>query len=237
MKLDFYLKKKTKLFAQFKENLNIAKDLLLKKFDQNKVASLLNMMEEEYEKILPQAQYIGGNTNPFTSFITGAVEMFSMMRVLEKEGVTFREIGEFSFEYNEKSNEIREESLKKVGQTHSEQIFTPSYLKFMKETAKTSQERKFPGDWVFEFIDGKDEPFTYGYDFTQCGVNELAKRIGMEKYMPFMCLADFTEATAAGFGFIRTQTLGNGAPLCDHRYIKGGTTPRAWPPEKIQEFK
>lgn len=237
IKPNFYIRKKAALLVRFKENLNIAKNLLLNIFDQNKVDSLLNIMEEEFEKILPKAQYIGGNTNPFTSFITGAVEMFSMMRVLENEGVSFREIGKFSFEYNEKSNEIREQNLEKLGQKHSEQIFTPDYLNFMKDVAKKSQERIFPGDWVFEFIDGKDEPFTYGYDFTQCGVHELAKKLGMEKYMPFMCLADFIEATAAGFGFTWTQTLGNGAPLCDHRFIKGGTTPRAWPPEKVQEFK
>jgi len=55
--------------------------------------------------------------------------------------------------------------------------------------------------------------------------------------MPFISLSDFSEANIFGFGFSRTQTLSNGAPLCDHRYIKNVETPRAWPPDNIKEFK
>ena len=237
IKADFYIRRKLKLLELFKEDLKVAKQLLLEKFDEQKVDNLILSVIKEYNKILPEAQYMGGNKNPFTSFLVGAVQTFSIIRTLENEGIPYREIGEFTYRYYEKINEKREENLKKIGQSHSDQIFTPDYIKFMKDFAKKSQETTFPGDWVLEFINGEGKPFTYGFNFTQCGSNELAKKLGMEKYMPFICLADFTEATAAGFGFTRTQTLGNGAPICDHRYIKGGSTPRGWPPEKIQEYK
>ncbi len=237
IKTNFYIRRKSRLLGLFKENLEVAKQLLLEKLDEEKVESLLVNVIKEYDKILPEAQYIGGNKNPFTSYLVGAVETFSIVRVLENEGIPYREIGEFIFRYYELINEKREENLKKVGQSHSDQIFTPDYIKFMKDFAKMSHEKTFPGDWVLEFIDGEGKPFTYGFDFSQCGSNELAKKLGMEKYMPFICLADFAEATTAGFGFTRTQTLSNGAPICDHRYIKGESTPRAWPPETVQEFK
>lgn len=237
IKADFYIRRKSKLLALFQEDLKAAKQLLLEKFDEEKSNSLLADIVKEYENILPEAQYIGGNKNPFTQFLTGAVGTFSIIRVLEKEGFPYREIGEFAFRYSEKLNEKREENLNKVGQSHADQIFTPDYMQFMKDFGKKSQERMFPGDWVLEFIDGEGQPFTYGFNFAQCGSNELAKKLGMEKYMPFICLADFAEATAGGFGFTRTQTLGNGAPMCDHRYIQGNSTPRAWPPETLQEFK
>ena len=107
----------------------------------------------------------------------------------------------------------------------------------MKGFAKESQKKKYPGDWIFEFVDGVDKNFTYGLNFTQCGIYEFAKKLGLEKYTPFICLADFAEATASGFGLTRTQTISNGSPICDHRYIKDTTTPRAWPPHKLQEFK
>ena len=236
LKTDFYIRRKSRLIGLFKENLKVAKQLLLEKFNEDKVDSLLANVIKEYDKILPEAQYIGGNKNPFTSYIVGAVEIFSIVRILEHEGIPYQEIGEFIFRYNEILNEKREENLRKVGQSHSDQIFTSDYIKFMKDFARNSQEKTYSGDWVLEFIDGDGQPFTYGYNFTQCGNNELAKKLGMEKYMPFICLGDFTEATAAGFGFTRTQTLGNGAPFCDHRYIKGSSTPRAWPPEQLEEF-
>ena len=237
IKADFYIRRKSKLLALFQEDLKVAKQLLLEKFDEEKTNTLLVEIVKEYEKVLPEAQYVGGNKNPFTFYLTGAVGVFSIIRVLEKEGLTYREIGEFTFRFNETLNEIREANLNKVGQSHADQIFTDDYMQFMKDFARESQERRFPGDWVLEFIDGEGQPFTYGFNFVQCGSNELAKKLGMEKYMPFICLADFAEATAGGFGFTRTQTLGNGAPICDHRYIQGGSTPRVWPPETIQEFK
>jgi hypothetical protein len=52
-----------------------------------------------------------------------------------------------------------------------------------------------------------------------------------------MCLADFAQANVYGFGFTRTQTVGNGASVCDHRFLKNGTNPRAWPPDGLPEFK
>jgi hypothetical protein len=39
-------------------------------------------------------------------------------------------------------------------------------------------------------------------------------------------LEDHYEAEALGFGFSRTQALGLGAPLCDHRFIKNKKTPQ-----------
>jgi hypothetical protein len=237
IKADYYIRRKKKLLALFQEDLKVARELFLEKFDEEKVKSLIADMIEQYNNILPEAQYVGGNKNPFTFYLIGAVGTFAIIRVLEKEGMPYREIGEFTFRYYENINNEREANLKKVGQSHSDQIFTPDYIQFMKEFAKKSQEETFPGDWVLEFIDGDGKPFTYGYNFSQCGSNELAKKLGLEKYMPFICLGDFAEATAGGFGFTRTQTLSNGAPICDHRYIKGGSTPRAWPPETVKEFK
>jgi len=236
IRADFYIKRKSKLLALFQEDLEVAKQLLLEKYDDAKVQTLLGDILKEYETILPDAQYVGGNKNPFTFYLLGAIGVFSIIRVLEEEGLSYREIGEFTFRYHEILNEKREENLKKVGQSHADQIFTADYMQFMKDFAKKSQERTFPGDWILEVIDGEGQPFTYGFNFTQCGSNELAKKLGLQKYMPFICLGDFAEATAGGFGFTRTQTLSNGAPICDHRYIQGGSTPRAWPPETAQEF-
>ena len=237
IKADFYIRRKSKLLALFQEDLKVAKQLLLEKFDEKKTETLLADIIKEFENILLEAQYVGGNKNPFTQFLIGAVGTFATIRVLENEGLPYREIGEFTFRYYEKLNEEREENLNKIGQSHADQIFTDDYMQFMKDFAKKSQERTFPGDWVLEFIDGQGHPFTYGFNFLQCGSNELAKKLGMQKYMPFICLGDFAEATAGGFGFTRTQTLSNDAPICDHRYIQGGSTPRAWPPETVQEFK
>ena len=237
IKPDFYVKRKAKMILNFKKKLEYTKELFFKNFDENEVSSLFIEVLQEFESLVPEIQYIGGNKNPYTSFLIGATEMSSIIQIFEKKGLSFQKIGQFIFEYYEILNIRRVEELKKAGQLHSEQIFTQDYLDFMKGFAKESQKKKYPGDWIFEFVDGDDKNFTYGLNFTQCGIHEFTKKLGLEKYTPFICLADFAEATASGFGLTRTQTISNGSSICDHRYIKDTTTPRAWPPDELQEFK
>ncbi len=40
-----------------------------------------------------------------------------------------------------------------------------------------------------------------------------------------------------GVGFIRTQTIGNGDPICDFRFKKNIETISGWPPEELEEWK
>ncbi|MHA2123180.1 MAG: L-2-amino-thiazoline-4-carboxylic acid hydrolase, partial [Promethearchaeota archaeon] len=77
----------------------------------------------------------------------------------------------------------------------------------------------------------------WGFNFHQCGFHKVFKRLNEEKYVHLFCLADFSEANILGFGFSRTQTLGFGAPMCDHRYVKNYKTPLGWPPDDLPEFE
>ena len=88
-----------------------------------------------------------------------------------------------------------------------------------------------------EFVEGDGKTFDYGYRFTECGIHKVFKKLGAVKYVPFMCLSDFAQGNVYGFGFARTQTIGNGDPICDHRFLKNGTTPRAWPPDDLPEYR
>ena len=59
----------------------------------------------------------------------------------------------------------------------------------------------------------------------------------MENLIPIVCISDFENARIHGYGLTRTQNIGNGAPICDFRFNKDGTTPKAWPPDNLPEFK
>ncbi|MFW9952844.1 MAG: L-2-amino-thiazoline-4-carboxylic acid hydrolase, partial [Candidatus Thorarchaeota archaeon] len=79
--------------------------------------------------------------------------------------------------------------------------------------------------------------FDYGFNFTECGVVKFFKKLGNGRYAPFMCLSDFADAQINGFGFRRSQTIGNRSEICDHRFIKNGITAIAWPPGSLEEWK
>ena len=82
IKADFYIRRKSKLLALFQEDLKVAKQLLLEKFDEKKTETLLADIIKEFENILLEAQYVGGNKNPFTQFLTGAVGTFATIRIM-----------------------------------------------------------------------------------------------------------------------------------------------------------
>lgn len=234
---DYYIKNKVKLTTQFDKFLHISKEILLPKFNEPEIEEIFNEIRNEFENLIPEIPYIGGRKNPNTSMLVYSVSILAFYRILENKGMIYREIGEFTYELSEKINKIRVHKLEKTDQNPVDQYFNDTYINFNKSFAKATQQKKYPDDFVMEFVEGDGKTYDYGYRFTECGIHKLFKKLGAEKYVPFLCLGDFAQADVFGFGFTRTQTIGNGAPICDHRFLKSGTTPRAWPPDNLQEFK
>ena len=234
---DYYVKRKPKLMKNFSKELEIARDMLKKKFGVTKVDEIFAQMKAEYEKIIPEIPYIGGNKNPYTALLVGGMSSLAMFRILEKEGFTLRDVGEFYYKLRDITNTIRKKRLEKTGKDPAQYPFELAYVEFMKTLCETSKLRNYPSDWVADYVEGDGKTFEWGFNFHECGLHNALKSSDDEKFMPFFCLTDFSEANIFGFGFSRTQVLGNGAPMCDHRYIKNIETPRAWPPDNLPEFK
>ena len=144
--------------------------------------------------------------------------LLPLLRIFEKNGLSFDEIGKLTYE-------IFEAFYKILPQT--DDIFSEEHINQEREGAKRSKLRKYPGDWVYEFVEGDGKKFTWGVDYSECGVHKFYKSQGLEHLMPIVCIADFAIARQYGYGLTRTQTRAHGAPICDFRYIKDEKTPRA----------
>ncbi|MFX1569065.1 MAG: L-2-amino-thiazoline-4-carboxylic acid hydrolase [Promethearchaeota archaeon] len=233
---DYYVKHKSKLMKDFSKRIKIARDMLKKKFNEAKINDLCDQMKIEYEKIIPEIPYIGGTKNPFSTLLVGGLADLAMFRVLEKEGFALREIGEFYYEFRDINNTIRKNSLEKIGKDPANYPFEASYVEWAKKQCELSNSKKYAYDWVEDFVEGDEKTFEWGFNFHECGIHKACKKLDAERFVPFFCLADFSEANILGFGFFRTQTLGFGASMCDHRYVKNYKTPRGWPPDDLPEF-
>jgi hypothetical protein len=220
----------------FDERLVVVSEELQKKFGDKKSEELLNQMKEEFEKILPDIPYIGGQKSPLTLVLVKCMSDLAIFRTLEKIGFSFREIGEFHYSYVLAAQKLRKEALEKAGRDPSEYPFDPVYMDYQKKLTEDTQMNLYPDDWVMNFVERDGDSFEWGWDITECGVQKAFKKLGDEKYIPFICLGDHYEAEGLGFGFSRTQALGFGAPICTHRFVKKYKTPRAWPPDDLEEF-
>lgn len=234
---DYYNKRKAKLLTDFDSILSLSRKILGVKFNDAKIDEIFNLMKQEYEDLIPEIPYIGGKKNFFTNFLIGGAAILAIFRILEKEGFTLRDIGEFFYKFCDINNKLRKENLEKIGKDPSQYPFEKEYRDYMMVAAELSQKREYPDNWVADYVEGDSKTYEWGFNVYECGIHKFLKKFDSEKYAPIICLSDFSEANIFGFGFSRTQTVSNGAPLCDHRYRKNFQTPRAWPPDNIQEFK
>lgn len=221
----------------FDSILPILQRIFAKKLSDEKINELFNLMKPEYEDIIPEIPYIGGKKNFFTNYLIGGASVLAIIRILEKEGFTLWDIGEFLYNLSDINNKFRKKKMEETGNNPSQYLFEKEHMDYMKVLTEESHKREYPENWVADYIEGDGKTFEWGFNVYECGIHKFFKKYDAEKYVPFICLSDFSEANIFGFGFSRTQTLSNGAPLCDHRYIKNVETPRAWPPDNIKEFK
>ncbi len=234
--VDYYLKNKPKLMKRFEYSLKIAKDLLMERFDQTKADDLINQIRNKYEDLLTKMPDVGGKKNFLISTLTDKVSLLAMFLILEKEGYTYREIGEFAIKFTEIETKNAMERAEKKGINLLELFFNDVFLNSARTHCNDTLKRKYPDNWVMEFVDGTNEVFDYGMNVSECAIHKAYKRFGAEKYAPFGCLIDYAQGNVLGFGLTRTKSLANGAQGCDHRYTKTGNTPKAWPPETFPEY-
>ncbi|MFX0022290.1 MAG: hypothetical protein ACFE9S_08175, partial [Candidatus Hermodarchaeota archaeon] len=151
---DYYIKNKPRLMKQFELSLQIAKDILVERFSESKSEALINQMRREYEDILTKMTDIGGGKHPFISTLTAKVSLLAVFCILEKEGYSYREIGEFSNTYKEIETRKEMERIEESGGNYLDIMFSDAYIKPQKKYCEISQKRKYPDDWVMQFVDG-----------------------------------------------------------------------------------
>ena len=99
----------------------------------------------------------------------------------------------------------------------------------MREQAKISQNRQYPMDFVFKFVEGDGIELDYGTDMIECGIIKLFRKQNAEELVPYICLLDFPISRAFNRGLIRTMTLAEGADRCNFRYKKDRKTQEILP--------
>ena len=91
----------------------------------------------------------------------------------------------------------------------------------MRREAELSQRRRYPGDWLYTFVEGDGKTFDYGVNYTECGICKFFKAQGVEGLIPYICLVDYPTSRALGTGLEREEAIGLGDKRCTFRYKRG----------------
>ena len=65
---------------------------------------------------------------------------------------------------------------------------------------------------------------SFGLNITNCAVCTLAKKQGVQEFVPAICKIDETLSKEFGWGLQRTQTIAKGSKHCDFVFVAGGET-------------
>ena len=231
---NYYIKKKDKLLKQFDEVAESQKEFLLTNFDQTRLEKWLGQARQEYELLIPQLHYVGGDENRITRLLLLTSTFIPILKILEYENIPVRQNGKMIFKL---SSDYFYGIPAPIRWYKRWEYFSESMMQKRREAAKLSQLRRYSGDWVFEYVEGDGKSFEYGVNYTECALKKLWTAHGLEKFVPYLCLCDYAIWKAFGVETVRSQTLANGGDFCDFRYVKKGSNGiSGWPPESVPEW-
>ena len=99
-------------------------------------------------------------------------------------------------------------------------LFSKKEINREMKSAEISQERQFPEDFVFKYVEGNGTDFDYGLDMTECVMSKFYSRQHAEDFLPYICETDYVFSEVFGYELIRTKTIAQGDDLCDFRFKK-----------------
>jgi hypothetical protein len=203
---------KMELLEEFKEFAERMEEFLSCSYDGQFSREAVKEISEEYETIIPEIPYIGGDDNPMTPNLLSSARYLSVYNVLKRKGLNLEEIGNISYS-------VEDEFFRK----HREFIpplCHPKAISMLKYSAQKSG--KYPGDFVYTFVEGDD--FDLGLDFSECALYKFFKKFNADEFMPYLCAMDIIMSKYGNLGLHRTKTLVDGDDICDFRYKAGRNT-------------
>jgi len=227
---EYYVSRKSEILEMFDNHAQSWKSFVACPYGDDFANTVLREAREIQEALISEIPYIGGDENHMTRHLIGSTTSLAFYEAMKAQGKTARETG----------NIIYDAVVASVSRSNPR---IPSYKKLNPEDftkrerarAKRSQERRYPGDWVYEFVEGDGVKFDYGCDFIECGTQKFYHAKGADEFLPFYCFLDFPKTKAtSGLGFTRTMTLAEGYEKCDFRFKKDGETKQDWPPPFLE---
>ena len=210
--------------------------VLAARFGQSRAKVLVQDIRQAYRALLPEMPTIGGEDNIFTEWLTYGVYYLGVYRVLQVHGQSIEQAGRIIFETYQAMADYPAWMLRLVGNLK----YGKGFVEQLRKAATTSQDRRYPGDWVCTFVEGQGEAFDYGLDITECGICKFYHAQGADELAPYLCLSDYVVSLAFDRGLVRYDTVAEGAAVCDFRYKQGRETfvhplRNGWPPQFMDQ--
>lgn len=233
-KPNYYLSRIDKYWRQLGRLFKASEVILPEYIDPQIATKVSKDTYVEFQRVLSILPYIGGDDNPLTFTFVSSAAALAYIRVLERHELAVETIGQLLLEVYTHVFTSLPGILRWYLRWHE---FSTRNLRKLRAFADWSQSRRYPANWVMEFVEGDGEDFDFGCDYTECAVLKFYNQMGAEAYMPYICVTDFAMSRALRTGLHRTTTLQYGGECCDFRYKVGHLGMPALPLENLPEYR
>ncbi len=206
------------LVEEFEKMLPFYRQTVEKSMGADKAKGVVRDATEDYRKTMYAVPYIGDVKYPLPETLVQSAAALSFYRALRSAGASEDEAEKVIYDAGAAS--IRSAPAAEMQAVGAYQ-FTQQWYDMQKMLSAKSQEKHYPGDWVYSFVEGVPGEFDWGWDFTECGIVKLYKPNGLLSLVPQLCKLDFVASEVQGTGLRRTTTLATGGSRCDFRYKQG----------------
>jgi hypothetical protein len=209
-----------KLLKEFDALVKRIRWVFIRRYGEETARTMIAETRNEYEKLIPELPWVGGK-QPLTQFVIATGWFLGMYRVLKKKGISIEEIGRLVYDASLAYIESYPGLILKIMGFMN---FSRRYLEKLKKRAAESHLRRFPRDYVFNYVEGDGITFDYGVDYLECASCKFLKAQGAMELAPYLCAIDQIYSDKFGWGLTRTMTLAEGYEKCDFRFKKDAPT-------------
>ena len=224
-----YLSRKKRLMRAFDKLLAGVEPAVIAWLGEEQANRFKREARQEYEDLIPRIPFIGNNTLVL-SFFFPTTRYLAVYRALQRQGRTVEEAGRMVYLMG--TEEAR--AIPYIARRFMEYLwFSRLFRKIAKQRALKSQQRRYPGAPVVNYVEGDGREFDYGVDYIECANCKFLQAENALELAPYECATDRPISELMGWGLTRTMTIAEGFPRCDFRFKKGGRT-RVAIPQSLQ---
>jgi hypothetical protein len=218
---DYYVSKQKRLLKLFDFMFRPIKAKLMSYYGEQYAAEIVLKSRHNFEEIIPQLPYVGGMKNYYTPIIIVNGMIIAMFRAMRESEKTAPDVIRI---WAEAADDLFAKIPAWMAHLGGRTLLSKPVVKAFKRQTITSQERRFPEDWVYKLLDGDGEAFDVGFEFSECAVIKLYQTMATMELAPYCNFADVTYSHYLGIGLDTSETLGMGCDHCRMLFKKGGKT-------------
>lgn len=224
MAYNYYRRNKKKLLSGFDREAAFWLKPLTNLYGKASAARFGERLRGRFETFIVDIPCIGGSANRRTLSLIDAARC--LVFYLEfRDLLPVIEIGRILFEAV-----VLRQSESASAFTRDERYTPEQVTAYRRYQAELSHRRRYPDDYLYDYIPPESGGFLFGYDFHECGAMKLYGKHDALAFLPFYCYLDFPKMIGTGQRLERDKTLSLGDPLCNHRFLQGEPGEIPWPP-------